>query len=212
MCKVRFLAWTCHSFLARRGRENDMKNNEGPTSTEIIVPKDNGDEHEESSSIVETTESTREKKFGGDKPEFKRPIECLITAASFKTDGIRVLIKKDKNGKESSLSEDQQYTKHWLQCTFEYVDKESKEKRSFDQTFGNIREYDDRLWSGTSNNLAQLKGLLEEYISVPIESIWDLAKELVGKKCTVKSKTWQYGKNSGFSNLVQDFVDEEGAK
>ncbi len=181
-----------------------------PETKDIEVPNhEEGNEHEkEGQIIVDTGKETREKKFGSNKPEFKRPIECVITAASFQTDG-QTVTTTNRDGKEIQLPEDKYYKKHWLQCTFEYKDKETGENRSFDQTFGSIREYTNRLWMGSSNNLAQLKSLLEAYLSVPLESSWDIAKEIVGKKCLVKSKPWEFGNNKGFSNLVQDFVDEE---
>ena len=161
--------------------------------------------------IGETSDKTREKKFGSDKPEFKRPIECVVVSAGFQTDASKVTTTF-KEGKEIPLPEDKHYKKHWLLCSFEYVDKESGEKRSFDQTFGSIREYSNRLWMGTANNLAQLKSLLEAYNGEPFESPWDLADALVGKKCLVKSMPWEFGNNKGFSNLVQDFVDETDPK
>ena len=161
--------------------------------------------------IGETSEKAREKKFGSDKPEFKRPIECVVTEASFQTDGSTVTTTQ-KNGKEVQLLEDKHYKKHWLSCTFEYVDKESGETRCFEQTFGSIREYSNRLWMGAANNLAQLKSLLEAYVGVPLDSPWDVAKEIKGKKCLVKSKPWEFGNNKGFSNLVQDFVDAPEGK
>jgi len=160
--------------------------------------------------IGETGKKAMEKKFGSDKPEFKRPIECVVTEASFQTDGSTVTTTH-KNGKEVQLSEDKHYKKHWLSCTFEYVDKESGEIMCFDQTFGSIREYSNRLWMGAANNLAQLKSLLEAYVGVSLDSPWDIAKEIKGKKCLVKSMPWEFENNKGFSNLVQDFVDEKEA-
>ena len=135
-------------------------------------------------------------------------MECVTTAASFQTDG-QTGTTTNKDGKEVQLPEDKHYKKHWLQCTFEYEDKEAGEKKIFDQTFGSIREYTNRLWMGTANNLSQLKSLLEAYTDVPLESPWDVAKEIIGKKCLVKSKPWEFGNNKGFSNLVQDFVEEK---
>ncbi len=176
-------------------------------SKENVPVPDHSEQENEDGEIGETSTKTKEKKFGSDKPEFKRPMACTITASSFQTDG-QTVTTTIKEGKQVILPEDKHYKKHWLQCSFEYVDKDGKHK-SFDQSYGSIREYPGRLWMGSSNNLAQLKSLLEEFISVPLESPWDMAKELVNKKCTVKSKPWEFGNNKGFSNLVQDFVEEK---
>ncbi len=176
-------------------------------SKEVEVPDYGKEQDKEGQEIGETSTETKNKKFGSDKPEFKRPIECTITAASFQTDG-QTETTTTKDGKQVILPEDKHYKKHWLQCSFEYVDKEGKNK-SFDQSYGSIREYTGRLWMGSANNLAQLKGLLEEFLGVPFKEPWDIAEQIIGKKCTVKSKPYEFGNNKGFSNIIQDFVEDK---
>lgn len=168
------------------------------------IPDGDEEEEQQERAIAETGEDTKKKNFGSNKPEFKRPIECEIIEASFQTDS--KIVKEDKG---KALPEDKQYQKHWLMCKFKYVDKETKEEKTFEQSYGSIREYKNRLWIGTANNLAELKGILEAFVSVPIENIWDMPKELIGKKCSVKSAPWEVGNSKGFTNKIQDFVEEE---
>lgn len=153
--------------------------------------------------ISETGKDARSKEFGSNKPEFKRPQECLITEAKFQTDNI--LVDKEKG---VALPKDEQYKKHWINVKFKYIDKETKTEKFFSQTYGSIREYPDRLWFGTGNNLAKLKELLEAFISYPLESVWEMEKVLVGQRCSVKSESWEVGNNKGFSNKILDFLDE----
>jgi hypothetical protein len=176
-----------------------------PVKKEInLVPE----EEEPVTEIKDTPSNAMKKQFKSDKPEFKRPVECRIVSAKFQTDGIPVKIETTREGKQIELTLDKQYKKHWLNVRFSYFDQEEKKEKEFEQAYSGIREYSNRLWTGNTNNLAKLKGLLEAFISVPIENIWDIGKELENKKCLVKSENYDFGTNKGYSNKIIDFVEE----
>lgn len=161
------------------------------------------DEEKEPKAIENTTQETMKKEFGGNKPEFNRQIECEITDAHFQTNN--ELIRQDSKGRE--LADDKQYMKHWLQLSFQYTDPKTSEEKTFEQSYGSIREYKDRLWTGTGNNLTKVKNTLEAFLGKEIENIWDMPREMMDKKCLVKSESWEYGTNKGITNMIQDFVE-----
>lgn len=169
---------------------------------------------EQSSPYFDTPKETRDKPFSNDmpksdKPEFSRPTQCTVLSAKFQSDGKIVTTKKTREGTVVELAKEDQYKKHWLLVEFEYFDKETKEKKTFAQSYSGVREYDNRLWPGRSNNLLALKKTFEAYAGAELPSIWEIAEELVGRKCLVKSEPYEFGDNKGFSNKIFDFVDEE---
>lgn len=184
-----------------------MEEKEKVPGKEIPVPNEEEQERE-GQTTEETGNKTWDKKFGSGKPEFKRPQQCEVVDAIFKTDGIRVTTTQ-RDGQTIDLDKDMQYSKHWLSVKFKYVDKETQDERIFEQSYGSIREYDNRLWMGQANALAKLKETLEAFQSVPLDDVKDISKELKGLKCLVKSVPWSFGTRSGMRLEVQDFIEEE---
>lgn len=155
----------------------------------------------EGMAIGDTPDDVKNLPFGSIKPEFNRLEKCEIAEARFQTDG--KIITKSRDG--ADLPKEDQYKRHWLSVRFKYT--KDNEEKFFSQTYGSVRQYSDRLWISPACNLAELKGVLEAFVSVPLENLWDMGKELLGKKCLVKSIPYAVGNNKGFSNKIQDFEE-----
>ena len=161
--------------------------------------------------FVETTKSTKSKVFSeaSEKPRFDRQHEALIFEAKFETDNVRVMTKTEKDKSITNLSVDKQYISHWLKVVFQT--NVNDKVTTFNQTFGTIREYDNELWTGTSNRLTNLYKLSKSFLNQEFD-IWELGKMVEGKMVLVKSEDYDYAGNKGFSNVIQDFVDLKEVK